>query len=46
MSSLAHSLITNLAAAGTAYGWRLDAILISALFWAMAAGVRQLQAAV
>lgn len=45
MSSTLHSLIDNLVAAGTIYGWRLDAILISGLLWAMSSSFRQLQAA-
>jgi hypothetical protein len=36
MSTL-HSLTTNLIAAATIYGWRVDAIMISGLLWALVA---------
>ena len=38
MSTL-HSLLDNLAAAGIAYGWRIDAIVLGGLVWALAAAV-------
>lgn len=45
MSTTLHSLIENLALAGSAYGWRLDAVLVSGLLWAMSSSVRQLRTA-
>jgi len=36
MNSL-HSLFSNLATAGTVYGWRVDAILLGGLLWTLAA---------
>lgn len=32
-----HSLTNNLIAAATIYGWRIDAIVMSGLLWAMTA---------
>jgi hypothetical protein len=45
MSTL-HSLLDNLAAAGTVYGWRIDAILLGGLVWALAAGFAQLRTSI
>jgi len=45
MSTL-HSLLDSLAAAGTAYGWRLDAIVLGGLFWALAAGYAQVRTSI
>jgi hypothetical protein len=45
MSSL-HSLLDNLAVAGTIYGWRIDAILLGGLLWAMAAGYSQVRTSI
>ena len=41
MGSL-HSLLDNLVAAGVSYGWRLDALLLGAMLWVLAAGSAQL----
>ncbi len=45
MSTL-HSLLDNLAAAGTAYGWRIDAIALGGLVWALLAGYALLRTAI
>jgi hypothetical protein len=45
MSTL-HSLLDNLAAAGTAYGWRVDAIVLGGLVWALAAGYTQVRTSI
>ena len=45
MSSTLHSLIENLTLAGNAYGWRLDAVIVSGLLWAMSSSARQLRTA-
>jgi hypothetical protein len=45
MSTL-HSLFENIAAAGTLYGWRIDAILLGSMLWALAAGSMQLRLAI
>jgi|GEM_PF-4894053 len=45
MSTL-HSLFGNLAAAGTVYGWRIDAIMLGGLLWALAASYSQLRATI
>ena len=37
MSTL-HSLLEHAAAAGTLYGWRIDAIVLGSMLWALAAG--------
>jgi hypothetical protein len=42
MSSL-HSLLDNLTLAGTIYGWRIDAMLLGGLLWALAAGFGELR---
>jgi hypothetical protein len=44
MSSL-HSLLDNLIAAGSLYGWRLDAILLGSILWAVSASYTQLRVA-
>jgi hypothetical protein len=44
MSTL-HSLLENAAAAGSLYGWRMDAILLGSVLWALAAGSAQLRLA-
>jgi hypothetical protein len=44
MSSL-HSLLDNLIAAGSLYGWRLDAILLGSILWAVSASLTQLRVA-
>lgn len=43
MSTL-HSLTTNLIAAASIYGWRLDAIVIGGLLWALVASYNQIVA--
>jgi len=45
MSTL-HSLLDHLAAAGTAYGWRMDAIVLGGLVWALVAGYAQVRTAI
>jgi hypothetical protein len=45
MSTL-HSILENVAAAGTLYGWRMDAILFGSMLWALAAGSAQLKLAI
>ena len=42
MSSL-HSLLDNLLAAGSMYGWRLDAIVLGGTLWVLAAGAAHLR---
>jgi hypothetical protein len=37
MSTL-HSLLDNLLAAGTLYGWRVDAIVLGGTLWLLTAG--------
>jgi hypothetical protein len=44
MSSL-HTLLDNLLAAGSLYGWRLDAVLLGGLLWVLATACAQLRAA-
>jgi hypothetical protein len=45
MSSL-HSLLDNLVAAGSLYGWRLDAVVLGGLLWAFAAGTHHIRLAI
>jgi hypothetical protein len=44
MSSL-HSLLDNLIAAASIYGWRLDAILLGSILWAVSTSYTQLRLA-
>ena len=44
MSSL-HSLLDNMITAGSIYGWRLDAILLGSLLWALSTSFTQLRVA-
>jgi len=44
MSSL-HSLLDNLIAAGSSSGWRIDAILLGSLLWAVTASYSQIRVA-
>jgi hypothetical protein len=44
MSSL-HSVLDNLIAAGSIYGWRLDAIVLGGIVWAFSIGYTQLRVA-
>jgi hypothetical protein len=45
MSTL-HSLLENAAAAGSLYGWRMDAILLGSMLWALTAGSAHLRLAI
>lgn len=45
MSTL-HSLLDSLAAAGSFYGWRIDAIVLGGLLWALTAGYTQVRTAI
>jgi hypothetical protein len=45
MSTL-HSLLANLAAAGTVYGWRIDALVLGGLVWVLAAGYAQVRTSI
>jgi hypothetical protein len=42
MSTL-HSLLDNLTAAGSLYGWRIDAMVLGGLLWALATGIGQVR---
>ena len=44
MSSL-HSLLDNMNTAGSIYGWRLDAILVGSILWAISTSYLQLRVA-
>lgn len=44
MNSL-HSLLDNLTTAGSIYGWRLDALLLGSILWALSTGYAQLRVA-
>jgi hypothetical protein len=41
-----HSLLDNLAVAGTIYGWRIDAMLLGGLLWAVAASYGQVRTSI
>ena len=45
MSTL-HSLLEQAAAAGTLYGWRIDAILLGSMLWALTAGPAHIRLAI
>jgi hypothetical protein len=45
MSNL-HSLLDNLASAGSIYGWRIDAMVLGGLLWAVAAGYGQVRTSI
>jgi hypothetical protein len=45
MSTL-HSVLENALAAGSLYGWRMDAILLGSMLWALTAGCAQLRLAI
>ena len=45
MSSL-HSLLDNLVVAGIAYSWRIDAIVLGALLWALTVSYTQVRTAI
>jgi hypothetical protein len=38
-----HSLLDNLVAAGSLYGWRLDALLLGGVLWALATSAAHLR---
>ncbi len=38
-----HLLLDNLAAAGIAYGWRMDALVLGVLLWSLTAGYEQVR---
>ena len=42
MSTL-HSLLDNLTAAGSLYGWRIDAMVLGGALWALATGYGQVR---
>jgi len=42
MSTL-HSFLDSAAAAGSLYGWRMDAILLGSVLWALTASAAQLR---
>ncbi|HKV30053.1 MAG TPA: hypothetical protein VJT14_03455 [Candidatus Dormibacteraeota bacterium] len=42
MSTL-HSFLDNLTAAGSLYGWRVDAMVLGGLLWALATGYGQVR---
>jgi len=44
MSSL-HSLLDNMITAGSLYGWRLDAILLGSILWAVSTSYTHLRVA-
>jgi hypothetical protein len=41
-----HSLLDNLTAAGSIYGWRFDAIVLGGLLWVLSAGYGQVRTAI
>jgi hypothetical protein len=41
-----HSLLDNLLAAGSLYGWRLDVLLLGGVLWMLALGGAQLRIAI
>jgi hypothetical protein len=45
MSTL-HSLLENAAAAGSLYGWRMDAIVLGSMLWALTVGSAHLRLAI
>jgi hypothetical protein len=45
MSTL-HSLLDNLAAAGSIYGWRFDAMALGGLLWALTVSYTQVRASI
>jgi len=45
MSSL-HSLLENVATAGSLYGWRMDAIVLGGMLWALTASSAHLRLAI
>jgi hypothetical protein len=45
MSTL-HSLLEHAAAAGSLYGWRIDAILLGSMLWALTTGPAHVRLAI
>ena len=45
MSTL-HSLLEHVATAGSLYGWRMDAILLGGMLWALSCGSAHLRLAI
>jgi hypothetical protein len=45
MSNL-HSLLDNLVTAGNLYGWRVDAMMLGVLLWALTVGHPQVRASI
>jgi len=41
-----HSLLEHVATAGSLYGWRMDAILLGSMLWALTAGSTPLRLAI
>lgn len=41
-----HSLLENVATAGSLYGWRMDAIVLGSMLWALTAGSAHLRVAI
>ncbi|MDQ6883236.1 MAG: hypothetical protein M3077_03205 [Candidatus Dormibacteraeota bacterium] len=41
--STVHSTVSSVAAAGSLYGWRSDALLLGAALWALTAAIRRLR---
>lgn len=41
-----HSLLENVGAAGSLYGWRMDAILLGSMLWALTSGSAHLRLAI
>jgi len=46
MMSTMHSLVSNVTAAGTLYGWRIDALALGSLVWIATTGYSQLRFAI
>src|SRR6267378_4005676 len=44
--SILHSLLENLTAAGSLYGWRIDAMVLGGLLWALATSYGQVRATI
>lgn len=41
-----YSILDSILTAGTIYGWRLDAIMVGGLLWALASGYTRVRLAV
>jgi hypothetical protein len=46
MGNTLHSLIDSVATAGTVYGWRLDAVLLTGALWIATSTARRLVSAI